>query len=167
MRNVRRYFKKGSTYFLTHITFDRQPILIDNIDLLYDSIVKQVKKSTFRLIAWVVLQDHWHCIIDPMENDPAELMKRIKLSFAMQYLKRTNQMSGRTWQNRYWDHIIRSQEDMNSHIDYIDYNPVKHGYVTAPIEWKHSSFHEFVDEGWYRSDWGSKRDIGFSGKFGE
>ncbi|MBU1319219.1 MAG: transposase [candidate division Zixibacteria bacterium] len=154
-------------YFLTHVTFDRQPILIDHIDLVHDSIDKHKRDSAFELIAWVVLHDHWHCIINPQENDLADLTKRIKLSFAMRFLKRAGQKSGRTWQNRYWDHIIRNSEDMNNHLDYIHYNPVKHGYVTAPLDWEHSSFHKFVDEGLYRPDWGAKREIGFSGRFGE
>ena len=71
------------------------------------------------------------------------------------------------WQRRFWEHHIRDDEDFRAHVEYCWFNPVKHGYVTAPLDWEHSSFHKFVDEGLYRPDWGSKREIGFSGRFGE
>lgn len=167
MRNVRRYFKEGNTYFLTHVTYGRQPILIDHIDILRKSIDKHRNESNFKLIAWVVLPDHWHCLIDPTIYDLADLMKRIKLSFAMSYVKRIGETSGRTWQNRYWDHIIRNQEDMNNHLNYIHFNPVKHGYVTAAKDWAHSSFRDFVDAGHYHIDWGVKDDLTFTGEYGE
>ena len=79
--------------------------------------------------------------------------------------------SGRTWHNRYWDHIIRDQEDMNRHLDYIHYNPERHGLVTSAMEYPHSSFRQFVDNGLYDSTWGivdspttiSKKNVGTAG----
>ena len=50
--------------------------------------------------------------------------------------------------------MIRDQTDFNRHCDYIHYNPVKHGLVNSPLEWKHSSFRKFVEKGLYRQDWG-------------
>ena len=58
------------------------------------------------------------------------------------------------WQRRFWEHVIRDQTDFNRHCDYIHYNPVKHGLVNSPLEWKHSSFGKFVEKGLYRQDWG-------------
>ncbi|MDP2728820.1 MAG: transposase, partial [Dehalococcoidia bacterium] len=58
------------------------------------------------------------------------------------------------WQRRFWEHVIRDQTDFNRHCDYIHYNPVKHGLVNSPLEWKHSSFRKFVEKGLYRQDWG-------------
>jgi putative transposase len=60
------------------------------------------------------------------------------------------------WQRRYWEHLIRDDVDLKRHVEYIHYNPVKHGLVRAPVEWKHSSFHTFVKEGLYTSDWGAE-----------
>lgn len=67
------------------------------------------------------------------------------------------------WQDRYWDHIIRDQEDLNKHIDYIHYNPVKHGYSNSPFDWDLSSIKEFD----YQEDWGVNKDIYFEEDFGE
>ena len=75
--------------------------------------------------------------------------------------------SGRVWQYRFWDHIIRDQIDLNKHIDYIHYNPVRHGLTTSPFDWKESSFDEYYKRGLYPDDWGVKEVIKFEGDFGE
>jgi putative transposase len=59
------------------------------------------------------------------------------------------------WQRRYWEHLIRDDRDWQQHVEYIHYNPVKHGLARAPVEWKYSSFHTFVKQGLYPPDWGS------------
>jgi putative transposase len=57
------------------------------------------------------------------------------------------------WQRRFWDHVIRNEEDLSRHVDYIHYNPVKHGLVNSPSEWKWSSFPNYVERGIYDPDW--------------
>jgi putative transposase len=70
------------------------------------------------------------------------------------------------WQRRYWEHAIRDDADMERHVDYIHFNPVKHGHVTRVIDWPHSSFHRYVERGWLVADWGGDmQDI--EGSFGE
>jgi putative transposase len=59
------------------------------------------------------------------------------------------------WQPRFYDHCIRDENDFHKHLDYIHYNPVKHGLVCSPGAWPHSSFARFVALGWYASDWGN------------
>ncbi len=167
MHNVRRYFSEGNCYFLTHVTYQRRPILVENIDLLRSSINRYVEETSSHLIAWVVLPDHWHCIVDPDENSVDSLMKKIKLSFAQNYLKRQKTNSGRTWHNRYWDHIIRDETDMNRHLDYIHYNPVKHGLAKSSRSYAHSSFAEHVGNGLYDFEWGTIDSVRIDGEFGE
>lgn len=167
MTNIRRYLNEGNIYFLTHVTYNRQEILTTYFDLLWESIGKCKKDNDFELIAWVVLPDHIHMIINPKENNLSTLIKKIKLSFSMKYLKEHNLKSGKLWQNRFWDHIIRDQNDMNRHIDYIHYNPVKHQVVKSPFEWKYSSIKEYSDKKYYQKDWGVNEKIKFEGNFGE
>ncbi len=88
MHNVTRHFKEGNIYFLTHVTFLRKPILVKNIDLLWKSIEMQRSKNDFDLIAWVIIPDHLHLIIGPKSNDPALLIKNLKLSFSANFRKR-------------------------------------------------------------------------------
>ncbi|MCX7689130.1 MAG: hypothetical protein N2045_14335, partial [Fimbriimonadales bacterium] len=59
----------------------------------------------------------------------------------------------RVWQRRFWEHCIRDEEDWRQHIDYVHYNPVKHGLVTRPGDWPYSSFVQAVTWGWYPPDW--------------
>ncbi len=63
------------------------------------------------------------------------------------------------FQRRYWEHTITSEEELNNQIDYIHYNPVKHGLVNNVKDWQYSSFHKFVKQGLYANDWGSTEDI--------
>jgi putative transposase len=57
------------------------------------------------------------------------------------------------WQKRFWEHKIRDEEDFRRHVNYIHYNPVKHGLTRCPHQWPHSSFRRWVDEGYYSVDW--------------
>ena len=57
------------------------------------------------------------------------------------------------WQDRFWEHTIRDENEFSNYIDYIHFNPVKHGYVQSPIEWKYSSIHEYIKRGIYEADW--------------
>ena len=165
MTNIRRYFIEGDTIFLTHITYNRRPILIDNFDLLWSAVQKHVNNG--RIISWVILPDHFHIILNNNDIDIPTIIKKIKLTFSANLRKSINKKSGRIWQFRFWDHIIRNQDDLNNHIDYIHYNPVKHGLVRSPFEWKYSSLHDYVGRGYYPRDWGVREKIKFDGDFGE
>ena len=57
------------------------------------------------------------------------------------------------WQRRFWEHTIQDEEDWRRHMDYIHYNPVKHGYVDSPKDWPYSSFHQCVQLGWFTAEW--------------
>ena len=71
------------------------------------------------------------------------------------------------WQRRYWEHLIRDDLDYERHIDYIHYNPVKHGYVKKAADWKYSSIHRYIANGVINRDWGfAEESAGVSG-FGE
>ena len=57
------------------------------------------------------------------------------------------------WQRRFWEHTIRDESDRARHLDYIHYNPVKHGLATCPHAWPASSFPKWVANGSYERDW--------------
>ena len=154
-------------YFVTTVTHERQPILADNIDLLWRALHKANEKLPFEIVAWAVLPDHMHLIIDPKENNLSNLMVRIKLSFAKSYRDGIGIPKKRIWQYRFWDHVIRNQDDLNRHIDYIHYNPVKHGLVSCPSDYPNTSFNVFIERGYYDSDWGSTMPDRLGGDYGE
>lgn len=167
MSNLRRYYKEGNLYFLTNVTYRRKPILVDNIDLFWIAMSKTKAKMPFDIVAWVILPDHFHVILNPMQSTPSNILKRVKLSFLRNYKIRIGVGSGRVWQPRFWDHVIRSQDDMNRHIDYIHYNPVKHNHVTSPFDYPHSSIAIFRQDGLYGADWGKREPAFGEGDFGE
>ena len=64
------------------------------------------------------------------------------------------------WQRRFWEHQIRDEGDFMRHVDYIHFNPVKHGYVQRVMDWPYSSFHTHVKKGLCPSDWAGGGDDG-------
>ncbi|HFE37925.1 MAG TPA: transposase, partial [Gammaproteobacteria bacterium] len=68
---------------------------------------------------------------------------------------RRNKREKAVWQRRFWEHTIKSEEDWQNHMDYIHYNPVKHGLVSKVKDWPYSSFSKFVEKGYYSEEWAS------------
>lgn len=71
------------------------------------------------------------------------------------------------WQRRFWEHQIRGDEDFHRHLNYIHYNPVKHGLVANPIDWPYSTFHRYVKQGLYPSNWGENLSFPLNISYGE
>ena len=67
------------------------------------------------------------------------------------------------WQRRYWEHLLKDEEDYRAHMDYVHINLVKHGLVKKVIDWPHSTFHRLVDAGDYPVDWagGSEESLDY------
>ena len=167
MPDYRRAYLKGGTFFFTVVSYKRCPILKEEaaIDLLWQCFQTTMATYPFRIDAIVILPDHLHTIWTLPRDDPefSTRWKRIKATFSRHYrgyiiedisesMRRKKEKG--IWQRRFWEHMIRDQTDFNRHCDYIHYNPVKHGLVNSPLEWKHSSFRKFVEKGLYRQDWG-------------
>ena len=161
MSNYKRLFINGHNYvFLTVATYNRQNILIDNIDLLRQSFAYAKSKVKFNIYACVVLKDHFHCILN-LENEKEypEIIRLIKYYFSCHVttnlkLSESKIKKGEKgiWQRRYWEHIIRNEKDLNTHLDYIHFNPYKH-YKIAPKDWNYSSFQKFVKKDYYEINW--------------
>ena len=66
-----------------------------------------------------------------------------------------------------WEHLIRDEDDFNQHVDYLHWNPVKHGYVGKVKDWPYSSFHRYVKRGLLPLDWGSTMPLSDGDTFGE
>ncbi|MCX6835569.1 MAG: transposase [candidate division Zixibacteria bacterium] len=167
MSRLLRHYSPGKVYFVTAVTLNREPILVDMFPAFWHSVEIAQIRQPFDLVAWAVMPDHVHMIIDPKDSDLSNLLRRIKLAFAYQYRSQCGLYSAKVWQARFWDHIIRDQEDMNRHIDYIHYNPVKHALAASPHKWRYSSFGRYVEDGYYAPDWGVRERLIFDGDFGE
>jgi putative transposase len=176
MVHYRRNFVPGGTYFFTVTLRDRSSqVLVENINLLRKSFRVIKQKHPFDIVASVVLPDHIHAIWTLPENDNEYPMRwqSIKARFTRELRKNGTNLNADSnreyglWQRRYWEHTIRNSEDLRRHIDYIHYNPVKHGLVQQLKDWPYSSFHRYVQKGVLPMDWGSNIEILADGDFGE
>lgn len=163
----RRAFVPGGTFFFTVVTEGRRPILAsaEAVEVLREAMRRVRDKQPFEIDAMVVLPDHLHCIwtLPPDDADFATRWRLIKTWFtkhcAPALRGETNAARARkeeqaVWQHRYWEHQIRDELDFSRHVEYIHYNPVKHGLAGSPWEWPYSSFRHYVEDGVYAADWG-------------
>ena len=161
--NYKRVFIQNSCIFITVVTFKRKNILIENIEHLRQAFNRVKTKYNFDIVAIVINPNHFHMIIKPENvSEYPKIIGLIKKTFTQISGLKTEQNANReadVWQRRYWEHSIIDEKDLNKHIDYIHYNPVKHGYVKSPKEWKYSSFMKFVQTGFYEENWCNFDDI--------
>jgi len=129
-------------------------------------------RHAFTIEAIVVLPDHLHTIWTLPQND-ADFSTRwrlIKTAFSRSIETVESRSASRRakgergiWQRRYWEHTLRDENDFERHCNYIHFNPVKHGHVSAVRDWPYSSFQRFGNLGgtrWIglRADLVTKRD---------
>lgn len=154
----RRAFIDDSMVFITIVTNNRLPILVENIDTIKQILFNVMKIYRFCIFAYSIQPDHIHCIIKPrnIEEYP-KIIKSFKYAFT-KYVGLVKSTYNKIWQNRYWEHTIRDDTDLYNHLDYIHFNPVKHNLTNSVKCWKYSSFKKFVRKGWYEENWGSFED---------
>jgi putative transposase len=161
MTDIRRYYLPNSIVFITSVTKNRIKIFSskENIDLYWDVMRKLMLLNPFELMAYVLLPDHFHWMIKLPQENPnfSKILLSFKGNFTHQYKKTHNVSVPLTiWQRRFWDHIIRDEKDLMRHLDYIHWNPVKHGLVKEPEQWSQSSINNWIENGYYERVWGEK-----------
>ena len=178
MSEYRRAYFPGGTYFFTVKTFERRPVLTreDYRIALRKAIVEVRHNLPFDSIAWVLLPDHIHTIWKLPERDAnfslrwslikQHVTRQCRDGAVPSSLSRQNRREGTIWQRRFWEHLIRDDGDLEHHVNYIHYNPVKHGYVSKVADWPYSTFHRYVQRGSYPLNWADANDAQNRG-FGE
>jgi putative transposase len=158
----------GSTYFFTVVSHRRRPIFGTALvrATLRAAIGRVRDLRPFAVDAWVLLPDHLHCIwtLPDGDHDFPTRWSLIKhhVSFACGQAfaggavsaSRRKHRDANVWQRRFWEHQIRDEIDLERHMNYIHFNPVKHGLVTSAAQWPYSTFHRYVKAGVYPVDWG-------------
>jgi putative transposase len=176
MSHYRRARIEGGTYFFTVTLADRgSDLLVREVDRLRRVYKDIAARRPFDTVAVCVMPDHLHAIWT-LPDDDADFSSRwnlIKSSFSRGLVadarsqSKIDRREKGIWQRRFWEHAIRDDADLARHIDYIHFNPVKHGFVSRVCDWPHSSFHRYVERGLLPSDWGGDiRDVPGS-SFGE
>ena len=159
MKSLRRHVLGNSTFFIAVVTFERQPILCNYPGIFWEAWAGRP------LDAWAVLPDHFHAVLQLGDESISAVMQKFKIRYYHLYRRRHG--PGRVWQNRFWEHVIRDQDDLNRHIDYIHYNPVHHGLVSDPFQYPDSSAKLWLEQGYYQKDWGVKERLSIEGSYGE
>jgi putative transposase len=163
MVNYRRARVPGACYFLTLVLQDRaSDVLVRHQAELREALCQVQRQKPYRLPAIVVLPDHLHMLM-ALPADDADFSSRIRmLKAAFVTALRVQPGSSITlndkgeasfWQRRFWEHLIRDEQDYAAHVDYIHINPLKHGLVTRVRDWPLSSFHRYVQRGTLPIDW--------------
>jgi putative transposase len=168
MPDYRRAFTPGGTFFFTLVTERRQPILCDPAArrILRNAIATAARSRPFKLPALVILPDHLHAVwqLPAGDADFSSRWSHIKSLFTREWLvaggretavsdsRRRNRRRG-VWQRRFWEHALRDENDFNRHVDYIHYNPVKHGLAACPHAWPWSTFHRWAKNDYYDPEW--------------
>ena len=175
MVRYRRNFVDGGTYFFTATLVDRtSDALVRHVDALRSAFRQTRQAHPFAIGAVVVLPDHLHIVMtlpagDADFPDRRRLIKRRFTTAVMAAgapVRRHRNGDLALWQRRFQEHTIRDDRDLAAHVDYIHYDPVKHGLVARVGDWPYSSFHGYVRRGLCPPDWaGDAR--GSQGDFGE
>jgi len=176
MPDYRRNRVPGGCYFFTVNARDRRSsLLVEQISLLRECIRACRAGASFHIDAWAVLPDPMHCIWTLPEgdaNDPVRwLTIKKQFSRALPNIEpRSPVMIARgergIWQRRYWEHTIRDEDDYARHMDYVHFNPVKHGLVNAAADWPYSTFRQAIERGIYPEQWAPLGGM-MEGEFGE
>lgn len=159
MPDFRRYYIPNAIVFITTVTRERIPYLQseEDIKLFWETIRRVQEIHPFHLLAYVILPDHFHWLMraDDPKGNFSKVIHSVKRNYTVNYKKMHDIKTPLSiWQERFWDHIIRDEDDLATHIDYIHWNPVKHDYVAQPEGWHSSSYLLWFEKGYYPQGWG-------------
>jgi putative transposase len=175
MPNYRRAFVPGGCWFFTVNLLDRRrSLLTENIAALREAMRIVKARHPFTIDAMVILPEHIHAVwtLPPRDTDFSLRWRLIKIGFVQAIPKterrsRVRMQRGERgiWQRRFWEHLIRDEDDFRRHVEYCYINPVKHRLVCRVRDWPHSSFHRGVRAQLFPEDWAG--DVAAESRFGE
>lgn len=137
----RRNRVPGGSYFFTLTLRDRSSsILVDHVDNLRNALSSVIHERPFHIDAMVVLPEHVQALwtLPPGDVDYPGRIRLFKSRFARcvaaanASIRRNTKGEYNLSQRRYWEHTIRNDHDFEKHVDYIHWNPVKHGRIQEP-----------------------------------
>jgi putative transposase len=170
-----RRARTGTTYFFTLVSYERRPILcyepIRNVLRLAVQYVRA--RRPFDIDAWVLMPDHLHCIWTLPEGDADYSMRWAQIKRTVSRFcgpdmrtrhpvskSRRKHRDSVIWQRRFYEHQIVDEGDYERHVDYVHFNPVRHGHAESVGAWPFSTFHRYVRAGILAADWGGSTQTG-------
>jgi len=162
MARYRRNLQSGGIFFFTVVLYDRRKSFLTHYHSeLKKSYNAEKNRRPFKTIAYVILPEHCHIIWELPQGDVdySGRWREIKKGFTRRLISRGINLHKNkhceydVWQRGFWEHTIKDEEDLERHVDYIYYNPVKHGLVKRVCDWRYSSFHAFAVNGALPMNW--------------
>ena len=141
--NPPHLYCEGGKYFITGATYKHNRYFADNQakERLLQSIKKGFADKGWLLEDWVILDNHYHLMADSQEN--YKYLNGVINSihkFTALWLNKRDQCKGRkVWYN-YWDTLITYERSYFARLNYLWYNPVKHGYCEYAEDYDFGSF---------------------------
>ncbi len=145
MSRLRRLVLSDRYFFVTcNVLRTRSPLTEDDFGVLARVIDARRREHGFLLTAWVFLPDHWHAIIGLRYPKTVSLvLESLKVASTRRINSRQHD-SGRLWQGRFFDRVLRTVKEYHETVEYIHSNPVRRGLVARPDEWRWSSVQEYA-----------------------
>lgn len=156
-------FRAEAIYMITGATYQKQAIMQTDArkSEWCNSFIKASELYGWTVIAWTVLDNHYHVIVKSPEQNPANLPKYVG-SFHKFTARRWNDGDRTTdrkvWWN-YWDTCIRSEQDFINRLKYVFWNPIKHGYVDKPNDYKYSNYSFFLKAYFFSEGFESNNEV--------
>jgi len=176
MRYRRADVMSGTYFFTVNLAERGGRLLVDHVDVLRASVKNVKQRHPFHIDAFVVMPDHLHAVwtLPLGDADFANRWMLIKAGFSRHMAHSERRSASRIakgergiWQRRYWEHLIRDENDYKRHVDYVHYNPVKHGFALRAADWPYSSIHRYIAAGMVERDWGLNWAVENTPSYGE
>lgn len=173
MPNYHRLYIPNTIVAFTLVTYNRSPIFSKTqaVVLFLNLLNKITNQFHYECIGYSILPDHIHLLIKLSQENPnfSLAIRELKRLFSVSYKKfnpllpspnssRQKHNETTIWQRQFWDHVIKDEQDLEKHLNYIHFNPVKHGFSDTPTNWPWSSYSNYVENGYYPKGWSPEPD---------
>ena len=142
MGRLKRFYLENHCYFVTSTCYRRRRYFKrnENKDIIVQFLKYYPQKYGSKLKRFAILEDHFHVLIVPRgKYNISWIMKSLKIAISKR-VKRKDRINDPIWQHRFYDHVVRNEQDFREILDYIHNNPAKHNLCESPGEYKYSSF---------------------------
>jgi len=152
--NPPHIYLDDTIYFITARTIEKNNYFSSDKkkEILKNKLSETVHELKIIIYAWVILGNHYHLLIKINKNKNLSKLIQLFHGRTSYILNKIDNKKGRQVWFNYWDYCIRNDEDFNNHLDYINFNPVKHGLVNKPGDYKYSSYGQYLKKGYYEAE---------------
>ncbi|MFZ2726675.1 MAG: transposase [Methylococcaceae bacterium] len=136
----------NTVYFITSATYKKRKLLKSSLikEHLIKTIADCLAEKQWQLNHWVILDNHYHLLVKSHNaSDMTKIFRKIHVLSA-QFINKQLICENPIWWN-YWDYCPRNEQDYLIRLNYLFFNPIKHGYVTNLNDYPFSSFHQFIE----------------------